>query len=199
MYLRRPVAQGGPRRLRLPAPFGARQPAADLRGVRARLNQVAPRQRDPGRRRARNGRGRDRRAGHPPDGAARSRHRGPARSRARSTTSWRVVREAAAANGERVLVTTLTKRMAEELTSYFSEVGRPLPLPPFRHRDPGPRRDPRGLPPGRLRLSHRHQPAARRARPARRSRSWRSSTPTRRGSSAARRRSSRRRAARRAT
>ena len=33
-----------------------------------------------------------------------------------------VVREAAAA-GERVLVTTLTKRMAEELTNYFSEVG----------------------------------------------------------------------------
>ncbi|HEX7253924.1 MAG TPA: excinuclease ABC subunit UvrB [Thermoanaerobaculia bacterium] len=33
-----------------------------------------------------------------------------------------VVREAAA-HGERVLVTTLTKRMAEELTSYFSEVG----------------------------------------------------------------------------
>jgi excinuclease ABC subunit B len=33
-----------------------------------------------------------------------------------------VVREAAAA-GERVLVTTLTKRMAEELTNYFTEVG----------------------------------------------------------------------------
>src|SRR5262249_20144648 len=33
-----------------------------------------------------------------------------------------VVREAAAAD-ERVLVTTLTKRMAEELTTYFSEVG----------------------------------------------------------------------------
>jgi excinuclease ABC subunit B len=33
-----------------------------------------------------------------------------------------VVREAAG-KGERVLVTTLTKRMAEELTSYFSEVG----------------------------------------------------------------------------
>jgi excinuclease ABC subunit B len=33
-----------------------------------------------------------------------------------------VVRDAAAA-GERVLVTTLTKRMAEELTNYFAEVG----------------------------------------------------------------------------
>jgi excinuclease ABC subunit B len=33
-----------------------------------------------------------------------------------------VVREAAV-NGERVLVTTLTKRMAEELTNYFTEVG----------------------------------------------------------------------------
>jgi excinuclease ABC subunit B len=33
-----------------------------------------------------------------------------------------VVREAAA-KGQRVLVTTLTKRMAEELTNYFSEVG----------------------------------------------------------------------------
>jgi excinuclease ABC subunit B len=33
-----------------------------------------------------------------------------------------VVRESAA-RGERVLVTTLTKRMAEELTSYFTEVG----------------------------------------------------------------------------
>ena len=69
-----------------------------------------------------------------------------------------VAREAAAA-GERVLVTTLTKRMAEELTNYFSEVGVTRPLSPFRHRDPGPRQHPFGLPARRVRRSHRHQPA----------------------------------------
>ena len=77
-----------------------------------------------------------------------------------------VVRAAAAEN-ERVLVTTLTKRMAEELTNYFTEVGVRCR---YLHSDievmdrvehPG------GLPPRRLRLPDRDQPAARGPRPPR--------------------------------
>ena len=77
-----------------------------------------------------------------------------------------VVRETAAA-GERVLVTTLTKRMAEELTNYFTEVGVRCR---YLHSDIEIMErvdDPVGLPPRRLRLPDRHQPAARGPRPAR--------------------------------
>ena len=96
-----------------------------------------------------------------------------------------VVREAAAA-GDRVLVTTLTKRMAEELTNYFSEVGVRVPLSALRHRDARPRDDPLRLPARGLRLPDRHQPAARGPGPPRGRRSSRSWTPTRKASCAAR-------------
>ena len=36
-----------------------------------------------------------------------------------------------AAEGTRTLVTTLTKRMAEDLTTYYQELGVQGPLPPF--------------------------------------------------------------------
>jgi len=39
--------------------------------------------------------------------------------------------------GERVLVTTLTKRMSEDLAEYYAEVGRKVPLHAFRDRDAG--------------------------------------------------------------
>ena len=64
----------------------------------------------------------DRRAGDSPDRAGRPGDRGPAdqgpdRRSARTRSSTRV------AKGERVLVTTLTKRMAEDLADYLKEMG----------------------------------------------------------------------------
>ena len=66
--------------------------------------------------------GRRRRADHPADRADRSADRRPAGARARSTTCCRRSGPARRA-GERVLVTTLTKRMAEDLTQYYQELG----------------------------------------------------------------------------
>ena len=62
-------------------------------------------------------------------------------------------------SAERVLVTTLTKRMAEELADYLSEMGISQHLPALRHRDAGPHRDTAGPAAGRLRRHCRHQPA----------------------------------------
>ncbi len=62
------------------------------------------------------------RADHPADRPDRSADRGPAGARARSTTcSPRFA--TGSARRERVLVTTLTKRMAEDLTQYYQELG----------------------------------------------------------------------------
>ena len=75
-----------------------------------------------GRVRAAEGAGRGGGADHPPHRPDRSGGRGPARSATRWTTCW--ARSASAAEaGERVLVTTLTKRMAEDLTEYYTDVG----------------------------------------------------------------------------
>jgi excinuclease ABC subunit B len=79
---------------------------------------------------------------------------------------------------ERVLVTTLTKRMAEDLTDYLvengfrarylhSEIDGLEPLHAFRNRDPGAGENPARSAQGRVRCADWHQPAARRARPAR--------------------------------
>ena len=76
------------------------------------------------------------------------------------------IRERAKRN-ERVLVTTLTKRMAEDLAEYYSEVGRALPLHALRDRDPGAHQDPARSAQGRIRRADRHQPVARGARLAR--------------------------------
>jgi excinuclease ABC subunit B len=43
-----------------------------------------------------------------------------------------------AAKDERVLVTTLTKKMAEDLTDYLLDKGSPGALPALRHRHPAP-------------------------------------------------------------
>ena len=65
---------------------------------------------------------RGRRTGDPADRADGSRRSRCARPSGRSTICWR--RSACAwRNGERVLVTTLTKRMAEDLTDYYQELG----------------------------------------------------------------------------
>ena len=68
---------------------------------------------------------------------------------------------------ERVLVTTLTKKMSEDLTQVLSGARREGPLPAFGHRDAGAHRDPARSPARRLRRAGRHQPAARGAGPAR--------------------------------
>ena len=73
MYARRPVAQGSAGRVRLPAAVGARQPAAELRGVGSAGRAGRLRQRDARALRAAAGRRRHRRADHPADGAGRSR------------------------------------------------------------------------------------------------------------------------------
>ena len=68
---------------------------------------------------------------------------------------------------ERVLVTTLTKKMAEDLTDYLLEQGHPGPLPALRGRHPAPGRAAARAADGRVRRPRRHQPAPRGPRPAR--------------------------------
>ena len=120
---RRPLAQADARRVRVPPAVGARQPAADLRGVRgaARARRSTSRRppaptscrstggevveqvvRPTGLRRPGGGRPAGRGAGRRPPG-------GDPRRASRA--------------GERVLVTTLTKRMAEDLTEYYRDLG----------------------------------------------------------------------------
>ena len=89
-----------------------------------------------------------------------------ARSAARSTTCS--ARSASASStSERVLVTTLTKRMAEDLTEYYSELGVRVRYLHSRHRHARAHRDPARPAAGRVRRAGRHQPAARGPRPAR--------------------------------
>ena len=52
-----------------------------------------------------------------------------------------------AEKNERVLVTTLTKRMAEDLAEYYTEVGVRVPLSAFGNRDAGSHQDPSWLAP----------------------------------------------------
>ena len=91
----RPDAQGDPRRLRVPAAVGARQPAADVRGVRGDRPPGDLHERD-----ARPVRARAQRAGrpaaHPADRRRRPGDHASARPRARSTTCSR--RSAAASS-----------------------------------------------------------------------------------------------------
>ena len=162
---RRPLAQGGARRVRLPPALGLRQPAAHLRGVHAR----SPARRSTCRPRpapyelravAGDARRPSRSSGRPASWTPRSRCGPPA---SRWTTCMEEIR-ARAERDERVLVTTLTKRMAEDLTEYYQQIGPPRPLPALRHRHP---RAGRGHPrpaPGQVRRADRHQPAARGAR-----------------------------------
>ena len=120
---RRPRAQGDAGRVRLPPAERARQPAAQVRGVRGRTcSQAIYVSATPGEYELQQGAGRRRRAAHSPDGPHGSRGRGAARSRGRSTTCSARSRTACKKN-ERVLVTTLTKRMAEDLTDYYRELG----------------------------------------------------------------------------
>ena len=96
---------------------------------------------------------------------------------------------ARAERDERVLVTTLTKRMAEDLTEYYQQIGPPRALPALRHRHPRARRgDPRP-PPRQVRRPRSASTCCARGSTSPRCRWWRSSTPTRRATSARRPRS----------
>ena len=110
-------------RIRLPPAVGARQPAAEVRGMGAALAA----QRSSSRRRRAStscakSEGRGRRAGGAPDRPDRSGGRDPPGRARRSTTCSAEINERVAM-GDRVLVTTLTKRMAENLTEYLGEHG----------------------------------------------------------------------------
>ena len=119
---RRSIAQGSAGRLRVPAAVGARQPSAELRGVGGARQSAAVRLGDARAVRAAPGRRRRRRADHPADRAGRSGRSTCGRCAGRSTICS--PRSATARRGgERVLVTTLTKRMAEDLTQYYQELG----------------------------------------------------------------------------
>ena len=131
------------------------------------------------------GPGRRRRADHPADRAARSRDRGPPGRPTRSTTCS--ARSASASRkGERVLVTTLTKRMAEDLTEYYARDRRQGALPALRHRHARAHPDHPRPAPRRVRRARRHQPAARGPRHPRGVAGRASSTPTRKASCARR-------------
>ena len=105
-----------------PPAVRARQPAAELLGVRRTESPVRLRVGDARRLRARTVAGQGGRAIDSPHGPDRSRARGAARR----TTGRRPARpgpRSRAERDERVLVTTLTKKMAEDLTEYFLELG----------------------------------------------------------------------------
>ena len=69
--------------------------------------------------------------------------------------------------GDRVLVTTLTKKMAEDLTDYLLELGLRVRYLHSQHRHHPAHRDPARPAPRRVRRAGRHQPAAGGPRPAR--------------------------------
>ena len=119
---RRPQPQADARRLRVPPPERARQPAAQVRGV---PEVHAPDD-------LRLGDARRLRAGQAPRAWSSSRSSvRPACSIPRSTCAPSRARSticsprsaSASRASERVLVTTLTKRMAEDLTEYYRELG----------------------------------------------------------------------------
>ncbi len=90
------------------------------------------------------------------------------------------------ARDERVLITTLTKRMAEDLTEYLRRARRARALPALRHRDGRARRDHPRPAARQVRRAGGHQPAARRPGHAGGRRWSRSSTRTRKASCARR-------------
>ena len=117
---RRPRPQAGAGRSRLPAAQRAGQPPAHVRGVRAgrapgrvRLGDARPLRAG-----ARRGGGR---AGHPPHRACSTRSSiKPGRGAGRDLIE-QCARERAGDADERVLVTVLTKRLAEDLTNYLHD------------------------------------------------------------------------------
>ena len=114
-------AQGDAGRLRLPPPLGARQSPAQLRGVRGPHQPGRLRLRDPRPYEHASARA-GRRAVIRPTGLPDPERRGPPHARADRRPARRGARRASE-RGERTLVTTLTKKMAEDLTDYLQEMG----------------------------------------------------------------------------
>ena len=161
----RPDAQGDPGRLRLPAAVGARQPPADVRGVRDQRPPGGLHERD-----ARSIRARAERAGrpaaHPPDRCRRPAHprppdRGPDRRPARGGPPARRPRRAGARHDAHQEDGRGPRRLPQGARGQG-------PVPPLRGRHAGARGDPARPPPRRVRRARRHQPAPRGDRPARR-------------------------------
>ncbi len=119
---RRPLAEGSARSVRIPSALGARQPAAEFRGVGSARRAAGCSCR---RRRVLTSCGM-------PAALSSSRSSGPPGSldpvievrpvRGQVDDLLAEIRDRAARH-ERVLVTTLTKRMAEDLTQYYQELG----------------------------------------------------------------------------
>ena len=194
----RPQPQDHARRARVPAAERAGQPAAALRRVRGARAAVRLRLGDAGRLRAAasaqqiveqiirpTGLVDPEIVVRPIEGTGRRPHR---RDQGR-----------APAADERILVTTLTKKMAEDLTDYLFEQGIRVRYLHSRHRHARARRDPARPARGRVRRASSASTCCARGSTCRRSRSSRSSTPTRKASCATAARSSRRSGARRAT
>jgi excinuclease ABC subunit B len=164
---RRPLAQADAGRVRLPPALGARQPTAHLRGVRARVKQrsTSPRPRTV-RARALAGGVVVEQLIRPTGLLDPEIELRPARGQVDDLLGE--IRVRVERKGERVLVTTLTKRMAEELTQYFLEVGVRVR---YLHSDIETLERIaivlRDLRRGESRRARRHQPPARGARPAR--------------------------------
>jgi excinuclease ABC subunit B len=162
---RRPLAQGDAGRLRLPPALGARQPPLRFDEWEARAAQTVFVSATPAEYELERGQGVGGRADHPPHRPARPEIEvRPVGSQVDDLLGE--IRERVKA-GERVLVTTLTKRMAEDLTEYYTELGRARALPALRHRHPRAHRDPARPAPRRVRRPGGDQPPARGARPPR--------------------------------
>ena len=117
---RRPQPQGDAGRARLPPAQRAGQPAAEVRGVgKARLQQVVYVSATPGPYELEKTGGEVVEQVIRPTGLLDPEIEVAAGPRARCRICWS--RSASAAAGERVLVTTLTKRLAEDLAAYFSK------------------------------------------------------------------------------
>ena len=160
----RPLAQADAHRLRLPAPLGARQPAAALRrvpreGAAARLRVGDAR---PVRAHALEG---DRRAAHPPD---RRRRPGDGAPPDEEPDRRPPERDPPSRGGGRAC----SRHDADEEDvrrphRLPARGGRPRALPPLRDRHARPDRDHPRTAPRRVRRPCRSQPPSRRARPAR--------------------------------
>ena len=118
---RRSLAQADADRLRLPAALRDRQPAAQVRRVPRAGRPPGDGLGDPGPVRARRV-DPDRRADRAPDRDHRPGDRG-ARDASNQIDDLMNEIKGVAAAGDRVLVTTLTKKMAEDLTNYLLEYG----------------------------------------------------------------------------
>ena len=159
---RRSVAQGGARRVRVPAAVGVRQPAAHVRRVHGGRRPGALRLRDPRGVRAREGRGRRGRADHPADRAHGPRHLGAPGRRAGGRPDGRDPRPRGA-GGARA---GDDPHQADGGGSHpvLPPDGPPGALPPLRHRHARAGRGDPGPPARQVRRHHRHQSPARGAR-----------------------------------